>query len=167
MFTKKGSIILFVLGVISLGFWVTIIVQDVQATQAFGNSGVAFSMSGSTLSTVQEIWFLFTTDLPISSKRLIIYGWGIELIMLIGVVGWEIAKSGIGYHNPKLANVFGSGAIAIIIFNIWTTANFGTSLTWGSFGSALLNAFGSAFFGVIGAYFIEYSLTSKSPTVSK
>jgi hypothetical protein len=161
MFTRKGSIVLFGLGIICLWFFVEILVLDVQASQAFINGGQPFYMSATTTSTVQEVWYLFTENLSINDRRLIIYGWGIELIMFIGVMGWEIAKSSIGHHNPKLANVFSSVAIIIIIFNFWTTANFGT-LTWQSVGFAVLTAFGVAFFGVVGTYFLEYALTAKS-----
>jgi len=167
MMPKKSMIPLIILGLLLIGGWLEIVSIDVQATQAFVNNGVALPADNNAVSVFAEMWYLFVGDLPVHDRMLIIAGWGTELIYMVGVIGWEICKSAVGFHNPSLAKWFGRAAIVMVVVNLWTTGNFGTfgaAGFWGHFYFAVLTAFGSAFFGLIGVYLLEFGFSNGTKT---
>lgn len=154
---KRSPLPMLVLGLVCIAFWLDILLLEVQASEAFLLHGSIITFSSSNWNTLLQPWELVQGTLDINMRMAVIWGWGIELIYLVCIVGWEVAQSAIGYHNPKLAGWFKTGALILIVFNAWSNFQYGNLASgfWGQIGFAAITSFGSAFFGIVGVYLLE------------
>ncbi len=147
-------------GVALVLFWLLASLLQIQTSEAFILRGpiVSFVPNWGILhQPLDLVAGLLTPDLA----KAVMWGYGIELIYLVCLVGYEVAHESIRASNQRLASVFRTGAIALIAFDAYTDFGYGNLASgfWGQVAFALVMAFIVAFFGVIGLRLIEHGLT--------
>jgi hypothetical protein len=88
-----------------------------------------------------------------------IWGWGIELVYLSAMVGYELAHEGVSRANQKLAGVFQTLSVALVAFDAYMDFRYGSieSGFWGQVGFAVMTSFIVLFFGLVGLRFLEHA----------
>lgn len=151
---------LLVLGLALILFWAITSLLQIQTSEAFILNGptVTFAPNWSVLKQPLD---LVQGHLSPDMAKAAIWGWGIELIYLVCIVGYEVAHEGVRSTNHHLAGVFSTGAFALIIFDAYTDFQYGNLASgfWGQVGFSLITAFVVAFFGIIGLRLIEHGIT--------
>lgn len=147
-------------GVALLVFWVLASLLQIQTSEAFLLKGpvVTFVPNWGILrQPVDLVQGHLTTDLA----KATMWGWGIELIYLVCIVGYEVAHESVKASNRHLASWFRTGVVALIAFDAYTDFQYGTlaSGPGGQLAFALVTAFMVAFFGIVGVRLIEHGLT--------
>lgn len=88
-----------------------------------------------------------------------IVGWGIELLYLGCVVGFDNMHDSAGQGGWIMARVFLLVSIGLALFNWWNDFNYGTigviDGQWGHIIFACMTSFISGYFGTIGLHLIE------------
>lgn len=161
---KLAKILTFtVIGLLALVLWGFVTAYDILATEAQFNHGhalVVVHTAINLLAVLHQPIDLLHGNLAISDLPVILIGWIIETVYLIGVVGWAICYSAVGYHNPALAKVFKYVGLSLIGVNIWTTGSFlSDGDFWRGLIMACILAFGSAFFGLVATYMVETAVS--------
>jgi hypothetical protein len=145
-----------VLGVLLVGFFLLALVLQVQTSEAFllNGSPVTLAADWGVLSQPLE---LIQGKLPIDMAKAVMWGWGIELVYLVCVVG-EVSVHG------RLGGWFKTGAFILVVFNFWTDFQYGSlaSGVWGQVAFAAITSFIVAFFGMLGLNLIWGSITDLS-----
>jgi hypothetical protein len=151
------------LGVALIAFWVLATMLQIQTSEAFILNGpaVTFNPNWSILKQpIELVQGHLTTDMA----KAAMWGWGIELIYLVCIVGYEVAHEGVRASNRHLAAWFRTGTVILIAFDAYTDFQYGqlASGFWGQVAFALVTAFIVAFFGIVGFRLIEHGLTEWS-----
>jgi hypothetical protein len=148
-----------VLGALLLLFWLVAMILQIQTSEAFILKGSMVSLHPNWSIIMQPIALVAGTLSPALAKATM-WGWGIELIFLVCVIGYEIAHEGIFHANKKLAPLFRTVSLILIGFDAYTDFNYGqlASGFWGQAAFAAIMAFIVFFFGTIGLRFIEYGI---------
>lgn len=86
-----------------------------------------------------------------------IFGWGIELMYLGFIVGYELVQNAVWRSGRTMAGIFRTLSWGIVFFNGWTDFHYGTFGTgWGGhLAFALVTSFIVGYFGTIGWGLIE------------
>ena len=144
-------------------FWVLASLLQIQTSEAFILKGpvVTFVPDWGVLKQPLD---LVRGQLSIDMAKAVMWGWGIELVYLVCIVGYEIAHESVKASNRHLASVFRTGVVALIAFDAYTDFQYGTLASgfWGQVAFAGVTAFIVAFFGVIGFRLLEHGLTGWS-----
>jgi hypothetical protein len=144
------------LGVLLVGFFLLALMLQVQTSEAFilNGSPVTFAADWGVLSQPIE---LIQGKLPIDMAKAVMWGWGIELVYLVCVIG-EVSVHG------RLVGWFKTGAFILVAFNFWTDFQYGSlaSGIWGQVAFAAVTSFIVAFFGMLGLNLIWGSITDLS-----
>lgn len=144
------------LGVLLVGFFLLALMLQVQTSEAFilNGSPVTLAADWGVLSQPIE---LLRGQLPIDVAKAVMWGWGIELVYLVCVIG-EISVHG------RLGGWFKTGAFILVVFNFWTDFQYGSlaSGVWGQVAFAAITSFIVAFFGILGLNLIWGSITDLS-----
>jgi hypothetical protein len=132
------------LGVLLVGFFLLALMLQVQTSEAFILNGATVKLAAN-WGILRQPLDLIQGNLDIDTAKAVMWGWGIELVYLVCVIG-EIAVTG------KLQGWFRTGAIILVAFDFYTDVNYGTlgSGLGGQLAFAGVTAFMVAFFGVIG-----------------
>ncbi len=151
------------LGVALIAFWVLATMLQIQTSEVFILNGpaVTFNPNWSILKQpIELVQGQLTTDIA----KAAMWGWGIELIYLVCIGGYEVAHEGVRSSNRHLAAWFRTGAVILIAFDAYTDFQYGqlASGFWGQVAFALVTAFIVAFFGIVGFRLIEHGLTEWS-----
>ncbi len=145
-----------VLGVLLVGFFLLALMLQVQTSEAFilNGSPVTLAADWGVLSQPIE---LIQGQLPIDMAKAVMWGWGIELVYLVCVIG-EVSVHG------RLGGWFKTGAFILVAFNFWTDFQYGSlaSGVWGQVAFAAITSFIVAFFGMLGLNLIWDSITDLS-----
>lgn len=145
-----------VLGVVLVFFFLLALMLQIQTSEAFllNNSPVQLAANWSVLT---QPLALVGGTLPLDIAKAVMWGWGIELVYLVCVIG-EVSVRG------RLHGWFQTGAVALVAFNCWTDFNYGhlASGLWGQVAFAAITSFIVAFFGVLGLSLIGHSFTDFS-----
>lgn len=143
------------LGVLLVLFFLLALLLQIQTSEAFilQNNVVSFAANWGVLS---QPFDLAQGRLSVNLAKAVIWGWGIELVYLVCVIG-EVSL-----QNPRLHGWFRTGAIILVGFNFYTDLNYGTlaSGVWGQVAFAAVTSFIVAFFGVIGFNLIWNGITN-------
>lgn len=85
------------------------------------------------------------------------FGWGIELIYLGFIVGYELVQNAVWRSGRVMAGIFRTLSWGIVIFNGWTDFHYGTFGTgWGGhLAFALITSFIVGYFGTVGWGLVE------------
>ena len=132
------------LGLVLIAFFLLALMLQIQTSEAFILNGSTVSLSAN-WAILRQPWDLLHGVLPVEMGKAVMWGWGIELVYLVCVVG-EVAVHG------RLNRVFKTGALVLIGFDFWTDLNYGTMASGlgGQIAFAAITSFIVAFFGVIG-----------------
>ncbi len=132
------------LGLLLIGFFLLAVMLQIQTSEAFILNGAPVTLSADWGILLQP-WELMHGQLPLNMAKAVIWGWGIELIYLVCVIGGVSAHGG-------LSKIFKTGALVLIGFDFWTDMNYGTMASGfgGQLAFALVTSFIVAFFGAIG-----------------
>jgi hypothetical protein len=145
-----------VLGVLLVGFFLLALMLQVQTSEAFilNGSPVTLATDWGVLSQPIE---LIQGQLPIDMAKAVMWGWGIELVYLVCVIG-EVSVHG------RLGGWFKTGAFILVAFNFWTDFQYGSlaSGVWGQVAFAAITSFIVAFFGMLGLNLMWGSITDLS-----
>ncbi len=151
------------LGLALIVFWLLASLLQIQTSEAFLLRGpvVTFAPNWSILKQPVE---LVQGQLTSDMAKATMWGWGIELIYLVCIIGYEVAHEGVRSSNHHLAAWFSTGTVALIAFDAYTDFQYGqlASGFWGQVAFALITAFIVAFFGIVGFRLIEHGLTQWS-----
>ena len=150
-------------GLALLAFWVLASLLQIQTSEAFILKGpvVTFAPDWGVLRQPVD---LVQGHLHPDMAKATMWGWGIELIYLVCIVGYEVAHESVKASNRHLASWFRTGVIALIAFDAYTDFQYGSlaSGPGGQVAFALITAFIVAFFGIVGLRLIEHGLTEWS-----
>lgn len=142
-----------ILGVILVGFFLLALLLQIQTSEAFLLRGSVVTLAPNWGILSQPV-DLLRGGLPIALAQAVMWGWGIELVYLVCVVG-EVTVHG------RLRDWFKTGAVVLVGFNIWTDFNYGSlpSGFGGQIAFAGITSFMVAFFGVIGLNLVWDAIT--------
>jgi hypothetical protein len=144
------------LGLLLIGFFLLALMLQIQTSEAFllGSSPVQLAANWGVLN---QPLALLQGQLPLDIAKAVMWGWGIELVYLVCVVG-EVSIQG------RLGGWFKTGAVILVVFNFWTDFNYGQMASgfWGQVAFAAITSFIVAFFGVLGLTLIWESITGFS-----
>jgi len=154
---------LLIVGMALIAFWVLASMLQIQTSEAFILKGpvVTFVPDWGVLKQPLD---LVQGHLSIDLAKAVMWGWGIELVYLVCIVGYEIAHESVKASNRHLASVFRTGVVALIAFDAYTDFQYGSLASgfWGQVAFAGVTAFIVAFFGVIGFRLVEHAVTEWS-----
>ena len=142
-----------VLGVVLVGFFLLALLLQIQTSEAFILNGTPVALAPN-WDLLSQPYALLHGTLPINVAKAVMWGWGIELVYLVCVVG-EVTVHG------RLQDWFKTGAVVLVGFNLWTDFNYGSlpSGIGGQIAFAGITSFIVAFFGVIGLNLIWGAIT--------
>src|SRR5260221_11601548 len=141
-------------------FWVLASVLQIQTSQAFILRGPAVTFVPN-WGVLKQLLDLVQGHLTTDMAKAVMWGWVIELVYLVCIVGYEVAHESVKASNRHLAAVFRTGVVALIAFDAYTDFQYGTLASgfWGQVAFAGVTAFIVAFFGVIGCARVEQAVT--------
>ena len=155
---KRGNVpvLRLILGVVLVAFFLLALLLQVQTSEAFLLRGSPVTLAANWGVLSQPV-ALAQGHLPLDLAKAVMWGWGIELVYLVCVIG-EVAIHG------RLRGYFQTGALVLVAFNFWTDLNYGTlaSGLWGQIAFAGITSFIVAFFGTIGLNLIWSAITDTS-----
>jgi len=144
--SNRGNVPLLkiLLGVLLLVFFLLALMLQIQTSEAFILNGAPVTLAAN-WGVLLQPWQLFHGQLPLDMAKAVMWGWGIELIYLVCVIG-EVSVPG------RLGSVFKTGALVLIGFDFWTDLNYGSMASGlgGQIAFAAVTSFIIAFFGVLG-----------------
>lgn len=146
-------------GVLCLIFWLYVSLLQIQTSEAFvlGGSTVGLTPNFNVLHQVPDF---VLGHLDATMVKAVIWGWGVEVLFLVAIVGYEHAHSSVRSSNQTLGTIFGTGLWLIIGYNFVSDFKYGQIGTgfWGQVGFALIASFTVAFLGIVGIKFIEVGM---------
>jgi len=103
-----------------------------------------------------------TLDGGMDMQKAVVWGWGIELVFLICIVGHGRLHKNVKKSSRAMAKLFRVGTVLLVFFDGWTDFNYGNSGLvsgfWGQLAFALITAFVVFYFGTGGWHFISEGL---------
>jgi hypothetical protein len=147
-----------VIGTALLALWLVATLLQIQTSEAFLLNGpvVSFVPNWGILTQVPDlVGGKLTPDLA----KAAIWGWGIELVYLMAMVGYELAHEGVSRANHQLVGVFQTLSIGIVAFDAYMDFRYGSLASgfWGQVGFAAMTSFIVLFFGLVGLRFLEHA----------
>jgi hypothetical protein len=141
-----------------LALWIVALMTQVQTNEAFITHAGAVDVYKPNWTILLQIPTLMTGGLGPDEAMATIFGWGIELIYLGFIVGYEVLHESVHRSGQFMAGLFKTLSWVIIIFNGWADYNYGSlgGGFWGHVAFAAVTSFIVAYFGTIGMYLIEY-----------
>lgn len=126
----------------------------------------AFILNGSTVGlkpNMQILWQVpqfFQGQLSADMSKAFMWGFGIQTLFLICIVGFDIAHGAVHSSHPTLGRMFIFGMVGCVIFNGWTDFTYGNIASGfgGQLAFAVITSMMVAFFGIVGAKFIEVAV---------
>ncbi len=144
------------LGVVLVGFFLLALMLQIQTSEAFILNGSPVTLAAN-WGVLRQPIELMQGKLPIDMAKAVMWGWGIELVYLVCVIG-EVSVHG------RLNGWFKTGAIVLVVFDFWTDLQYGSlaSGVWGQVAFAGVTSFIVAFFGIAGLDLIWSAITELS-----
>ncbi len=156
---NRSPLLLILVGGMAILFWLLASMLQIQTSEAFILQGPAVSLAPN-WAILRQPLDLVQGRLSVDVAKSVMWGWGIELIYLICIVGYEVAHESVKASNKSLAKWFRTGLIALIALDAYTDYTYGNlaSGPWGQFAFALITSFIVAFFGIVGVRLIEHAV---------
>ena len=151
--TQSGAPILkLILGVVLILMFLLATMLQIQTSEAFILNGQAVGLSAN-WAILKQPFQLAQGTLSLDMAKAVMWGWGIECIYLVCVVG-EVALSG-RWHGW-----FKTGAILLVAFDFYTDMQYGNMASGigGQLAFAAVTSFIVAFFGYLGIELIFKSI---------
>jgi hypothetical protein len=143
-----------VVGVGFLLLFVVALMTQIQTNEAFITNAGQVNVYKPNWAILWQPIALVMGDQAPSEAIATIFGWGIELIYLGFVVGYELMQHSVARSGQLMGKIFKTGSWIIVGFNVWTDYNYG-SLSTAAWGHGAF-AFIVGFFGTIGLALIEH-----------
>ena len=147
-----------VVGLALLSLWLVATLLQIQTSEAFLLNGpmVSFVPNWEILTQIPD---LVQGKLAPDLAKAAIWGWGIELVYLMAMVGYELAHEGVSRANRKLVGMFQTVSIALVAFDAYMDFRYGSLASgfWGQVGFAAMTSFIVLFFGIVGLRFLEHA----------
>src|SRR5215471_9629667 len=107
-----------VVGLALLSLWLVATLLQIQTSEAFLLNGpvVSFVPNWGILTQIPD---LMQGKLTPDLAKAAIWGWGIELVYLMAMVGYELAQEGVSRANRKLVGMFQTVSIALVAFDAY------------------------------------------------
>jgi hypothetical protein len=149
MAVGAGFLALFVVGLIT----------QITTNEAFITASGQVNIFKPNWQILLQIPNLVTGNASPSDAMATIFGWGIELIYLGFIVGYELMHESVYQTGQFMGGLFRTASWGIVLFNGWTDYNYGTlgSGIGGHLAFALMMSFVVGFFGTVGLFFIRYA----------
>jgi len=147
-----------VIGLALLALWLVATLLQIQTSEAFLLNGPVVSLVPN-WGILTQVPDLVQGKLTPDLAKATLWGWGIELVYLMAMVGYELAHEGVSRANHQLAGVFQTLSIGIVAFDAYMDFHYGylASGFWGQVGFAAMTSFIVLFFGLVGLRFIEHA----------
>ena len=141
------------LGAVLIAFFLLALMLQIQTSEAFILSGPAVGLAPN-WGILQQPVELVQGGLKTDMAKAVMWGWGIELIYLVCVIG-EVSVHG------RLHGWFKTGAFVLVVFDFWTDFQYGSLASgWGGqIAFAAITAFMVAFFGILGINLVWTAIT--------
>ena len=145
---------------VGVGFLILFIVAlmtQIQTNEAFITNQGQVSIYKPNWEVLLQVPLLIAGGLSPSEAVATIFGWGIELIYLGFIIGYELLQEAAYRSGQAMGNLFRVCSWAIVLFNGWTDFNYGTlgGGLWGHIFFAAVTSFIVGFFLTIGIFLIE------------
>ena len=148
-----------IIGLALLALWVVATLLQIQTSEAFLLNGPAVTLVPN-WGILTQVPDLVQGKLTPDLAKATMWGWGIELVYLSAMVGYEIAHDGVSRANRKLAGVFQTISLALVAFDAYMDFRYGSLASgfWGQVGFAAMTSFMVLFFGLVGLRFLEHAV---------
>src|SRR5215467_6749340 len=135
----RSPLPLLLVGAALVIFWVLASILQIQTSEAFILKGPVVSFIPNWGILHQPFDLIGGHATPDLAKA-IMWGYGIELIYLVCIVGYEVAHESVKASNRHLASWFRTGAVALIAFDAYTDFKYGSLASgfWGQVAFALV-----------------------------
>ncbi|GHO91535.1 hypothetical protein KSF_015830 [Reticulibacter mediterranei] len=145
-------------GVGFLILWVVALMTQIQTNEAFITNAGQINVYHPNWAILWQPIALIAGQQSPQEAIATIFGWGIELVYLGFVVGYELMQHSVARSGALMGRIFKTGSWIIVGFNFWTDYNYGTLSTaaWGHIAFAFITGFIVGFFGTIGLALIEH-----------
>lgn len=147
------------LGVVLILFWIMASLLQIQTSEAFLLRGPTVGLTPHWSILHQPLDFI-TGHLDTSMTKAVMWGWGIELLFLICIVGYEAAHLAVRSSHSRFGTIFQTAIIAVIAFDAYTDFQYGSLASgfWGQVAFAAITGIMVMFFGIVGIRFIEIAV---------
>ncbi len=145
-------------GALFLLFFVVAYMAQIQTNEAFiTNAGQVNVYKPDWLILMQPV-NLVLGNLSPSEAMATIFGWGIELIYVSFIIGYEMMKHSSSRSGVMMSKIFITMSWGLVGLNWWTDYNYGTigGGIAGHIGFACMISFIVGFFGTIGIALLEH-----------
>jgi uncharacterized membrane protein YciS (DUF1049 family) len=143
-------------------FFVLGSILHIMTSEAFFMAGKTVGVGGAT--NWQVLWqpyLLVAGQYDPAMQEAVMWGWGIELVFLICIVGYDKLHRNVRSSSRPMAKLFRAGTIILVFFDGWTDFSYGNvaSGIWGQMAFALITAFIVFYFGTGGFHLISEGLS--------
>jgi hypothetical protein len=147
--------------IVGIGFLVLFVIalmMQVQTNEAFITHQGAVNVFHPNWQILMQVPNLLAGNLSPEEAMSTMFGWGIELIYLGFIIGYEILISAAHRSGSLMAGIFRTGAWLCVAFNFWSDSNYGTigSGLIGHLGFGIMCSFIVGFFGTVGLRLVAY-----------
>ncbi len=145
-------------GVGFLILWVVALMTQIQTNEAFITNAGQINVYHPNWAILWQPIALILGEQASQEAIATIFGWGIELVYLGFVVGYELMQHGVARSGALMGRIFKTGSWIIVGFNFWADYTYGTLSTasWGHIAFAGITGFIVGFFGTIGLALVEH-----------
>lgn len=159
---QYSSIPKMLVGLLLLLFFVIGSILHIMTSEAFFLGGEAVGLLSANWQILLQPYQLATGTLVggMDMQKAVIWGWGIELVFLICIVGHERLHKNVKRSSKAMAKIFRVGTVLLVFFDGWTDFNYGNVASgfFGQLAFALITAFVVFYFGTGGWHLISEGL---------
>lgn len=149
-------------GMLLLTFFVIGSILHIMTSEAFFLGGEAVNLLSTNWQILLQPVQLVTGTLAggMDMQKAVVWGWGIESVFLICIVGHERLHKNVRQSSKAMAKLFRVGTVLLVFFDGWTDFNYGNVASgfWGQLAFALITAFVVFYFGTGGWHLISEGL---------
>ncbi len=149
-------------GLLLLLFFIIGSVIHIMTSEAFFLGDKAAHLLSANWQILLQPAELATGTLPggMEMQKAVVWGWGVELVFLICIIGYDKLHRSVRSSSRLMAKIFRVGTFIIIFFDGWSDFNYGnTGGSWGQLGFTLINAFVVFYFDTGGFHLVSEGLT--------
>ncbi len=150
-------------GLLLLLFFIIGSILHIMTSEAFFLAGKGIGLLSANWQILLQPAELATGTLPggMEMQKAVMWGWGIELVFLICIVGHDKLHKNVRSSSRLMAKLFRAGTVVLVFFDAWTDFNYGSVASgyWGQIAFALINAFIVFYFGTGGFHLVSEGLT--------
>jgi len=145
-----------IVGLAFIALFLIALMTQIQTNEAFVTTAGNVDVYQPDWSVFMQLPNLVMGNLSASEAAATIFGYGIELIYLGFIVGYELLHDAVSRSGQVMARIFITLSWGIVIFNGWTDFKYGSfgNGFWGHVAFAVITSFIVGFFGTVGMYLV-------------